>query len=92
MLIITDYWAPWCGPCKVMMPAISELADRFNVPDSQIEIRKVNVDENPELASKFGIRGIPTLIFVKDDQEVKRLTGLRTKNQILEEIETIQNS
>jgi thioredoxin 1 len=92
MLIITDYWAPWCGPCKVMMPAISELAERFNVPDSQIEIRKVNVDENPELASKFGIRGIPTLIFVKDDQEVKRLSGLRTKNQILEEIETIQNS
>jgi thioredoxin 1 len=92
MLIITDYWAPWCGPCKVMMPAISELADRFNVPDSQVEIRKVNVDENPELASKFGIRGIPTLIFVKDDQEVKRLSGLRTKNQILEEIETIQNS
>jgi thioredoxin 1 len=92
MLIITDYWAPWCGPCKVMMPAISELSERFNVPDSQIEIRKVNVDENPELASKFGIRGIPTLIFVKDDQEVKRLSGLRTKNQILEEIETIQNS
>jgi thioredoxin 1 len=74
------------------MPAISELSERFNVPDSQIEIRKVNVDENPELASKFGIRGIPTLIFVKDDQEVKRLSGLRTKNQILEEIETIQNS
>ena len=92
MLIITDYWAPWCGPCKVMMPAISELAERFNVPDSQIEIRKVNVDENPELASKFGIRGIPTLIFVKDEQEVKRISGLRTKNQILEEIETIQNS
>ncbi len=92
MLIITDYWAPWCGPCKAMMPIISELADQFNVPDSQIEIRKVNVDENPEIASKLGIRGIPTIIFVKDDVEITRLSGLRTRAQLLEEIETIQTS
>jgi thioredoxin 1 len=92
MLIITDYWAPWCGPCKAMMPILLELADKFNVPDSQIIIRKVNVDENPELASTLGIKSIPTLIFEKDDQEVKRISGLLTKSKLLAEIETLKHS
>lgn len=92
MLVITDYWAPWCGPCKVMMPALSELSDKFNVPNSGVEIRKVNVDEELETASKLRIKSIPTLIFVKDGQEVRRVTGLRTKAQVIDEIETILNS
>lgn len=92
MLVITDYWAPWCGPCKAMMPILSELADKFNVPDSGVEIRKVNVDDEAKLATELKIKGIPTLIFVKGGEEVKRISGSRTKAQLLEEIETILNS
>jgi thioredoxin 1 len=77
---LLDFYATWCGPCKAMMPTIERLS--LNAP---FAVEKVNVDENPDLASQYGIRGIPTLIFVDDSGEVLwRKSGLHTESQILE--------
>ena len=77
---LLDFYATWCGPCKTMMPTIERLSE--NAP---FKVEKVNVDENPDLASQYGIRGIPTLIFVDDSGEVLwRKSGLHTESQILD--------
>ena len=77
---LLDFYATWCGPCKTMMPTIERLSE--NAP---FKVEKVNVDENPDLASQYSIRGIPTLIFVDDSGEVLwRKSGLYTESQILD--------
>lgn len=91
MITVTDYWAPWCGPCKAMMPAIEKLAEEYNTPDSDVQIKKVNVDEDPEIAASKGIRGIPTLIVEKDGVEIARRTGAQTLAQLTELIETAKS-
>lgn len=70
--VIADFWAPWCGPCRMLSPIIEEAAKKYN---TQIKFVKINTDENPELASKFSVTGIPTLIFFKDGKEIKRSVG-----------------
>ncbi len=75
-----DYWAIWCGPCKIMDPVVEEIEKELA---GKMEIVKVNVDEKPEEASKNGVMGIPTFIVLKDGQEVGRKTGVTSKADLL---------
>ena len=78
--VLLDFWAPWCAPCRMVVPIIEEIAsDR-----ADIKVGKINVDEQPELASEFGVMSIPTLVVVKNGKVVQRVSGARPKEAILE--------
>lgn len=85
---VLDFWAPWCGPCKMLGPIIDELAND-NKDSSKINIGKVNVDDNGDTAVKYGIRGIPTLLFIKDGNVVDSITGLKSKIEIQSKIDSL---
>jgi len=87
-LTIIDFWAPWCGPCRMLSPIIDELT-KDNADNERVNIAKVNVDGNAETAVKYGIRGIPTLLFIKDGNVVDRVTGLKNKSELQEKINTL---
>ena len=78
--VLLDFWASWCAPCRMVVPIIEEIAGER--PD--IKVGKINVDEQPELASKFGIMSIPTLVVLKNGKIVQQVSGARPKNAILE--------
>lgn len=78
--VLIDFWASWCGPCRMIAPIIEEIADER----SDIKVGKVNVDDEPALATQFGIMSIPTLVVMKNGELVNKLVGVRPKDQILQ--------
>lgn len=78
--VLLDFWAPWCAPCRMVAPTVEEIASER----VDIKVGKINVDEQPELANKFGIMSIPTLVVMKNGKIVQRVSGVRSKNTILE--------
>ncbi len=72
-LAMVDFWADWCGPCKMVAPFVEKIADDY---DGKALVAKVNIDEEPELAQRFGVMSIPTLVFLKDGQEIDRKVGV----------------
>lgn len=81
--VLVDFFAVWCGPCQMMAPTIEELAGEL---EGKLKVVKLNVDESPKTAEKYGIMSIPTLVLFKQGQEEKRLVGLRTKEDIISEL------
>ncbi len=81
--VLVDFWAAWCGPCKMIAPVLEEIARE---KDGALKIVKLDVDENPETAQKYGVMSIPTLLVFKGGREVNRLIGYMPKNQILQKI------
>ena len=77
--VLVDYWAAWCGPCKMIAPLLDDAAQHY---EGRVTIAKLNVDENPDTAAKFGVRGIPTLMLFKDGKAVATKVGALTKSQL----------
>lgn len=83
-LSIVDFWATWCGPCKAMAPTIDALHSEY---EGKVLVGKLNVDENPDTAAEYGIRSIPTTLFIKNGEIVDKLVGNQPKNKFVELIE-----
>ncbi len=83
-LVLVDFWAAWCGPCRVMAPMVDSVATDYS---GRVGVGKLNVDENPETAERFGIRSIPTLLLFKDGKVVESAIGVAHKAQLTELVE-----
>ena len=81
--VVVDFWAEWCGPCKMIAPILEEIATE---QAGKVAVAKLNVDDNPDAARRFEVMSIPTLIVFKDGQPVRRLIGAKGKGQLLEEL------
>lgn len=85
---MVDFWATWCGPCRMVAPTVEELANEYG---EQVVIAKVDVDNNQEVAAEFGIRNIPTLLFFKDGKVVDKVVGVAPKSQLEQKLKAIMN-
>jgi len=81
--VLVDFWAEWCGPCKMIAPVLDEIAEEN---PGKIKIAKLNVDDNPDIARRFDVMSIPTMIVFKDGQPDKRMVGAKGKGQLLQEL------
>jgi thioredoxin 1 len=77
--VLVDFWAEWCGPCKMIAPVLDELADEYS---GKVQIAKINIDENQELAAEYGVRAIPTLLIFQHGQVAEQIVGLRSKRDL----------
>ncbi len=84
--VLVDFWAEWCGPCKMIAPALEEIAG--NMPD-RITVAKLNIDDNPMTPAKYGVKGIPTLMLFKNGQVAATKIGALAKNQLLHWVESV---
>ena len=83
---MVDFWATWCGPCLAIAPAIEEIAKDYQ---GKLKVVKVNIDDNPNVAAKFGIRGIPTLLFFKGGEVVRQVVGAQPKKRLVKTVEEV---
>jgi len=82
--VMVDFWAPWCGPCRMVAPIVEELAKTYL---GKAKVAKLNTDEAPDIAGRFGIRSIPTMMFFKNGQQVAQLVGAYPKSKIIEKLD-----
>lgn len=82
-VVLVDFWADWCGPCKMLVPILEEIGD-----EKKVKICKINTDDELDLATKFGIKSIPTIVVFKDGKEIDRIIGLRQKEELMEKIKS----
>lgn len=84
-VVLVDFWAPWCAPCKIIAPTLNEIAETQN----DFTVAKVNVDHNQQLAKKYKIRNIPTMLVLKNGTVASRIVGVKTKKAILKEVQSV---
>ncbi len=84
--VMVDFWAEWCGPCKMIAPVIEELAQEY---DGQLKVCKLNTDNSPDISSQFQIMGIPSLLFFKDGEVIDKVVGAASKKQFKEKIDLV---
>jgi thioredoxin 1 len=85
-LVMVDFWAVWCGPCQMVAPIVEELATEYA---GKVRVMKLNTDENPEIAGRYQVMSIPTILFFKNGQPVEKLVGARPKRQFKEVIDSL---